>query len=194
MAAGRHLEIEIKLRVENVASVRRRLARVGARRVARRHEDDTLYDTSSRALKRRGELLRLRLRGGRRALVTYKGRQAAGQRYKVRQEIEFSVSDPAKLRAALEALGFRPWFRYEKYRTSYRLPRLPGLAVELDETPIGTFLELEGTPGAIDRAAGLLGYQPGEYLVATYHDLFLAAGRKLGLRRDAMLFPSSRSV
>jgi adenylate cyclase class 2 len=191
MAARRGVEVEIKLRVGSVAEMRRRLARAGARRLGRRREEDTLYDTRAGTLKRRGELLRLRRRGGR-ALVTYKGRQAANRRYKMRCEIEFGVSNPDGFRAALEALGFRPWFRYEKYRTSYRLPRLPGLAVELDETQIGTFLELEGAPKAIDRAARLLGYGPADYLVVTYYALFLQARRRLKLPAGAMRFPRQK--
>jgi len=53
------------------------------------------------------------------------------------------------------------WFRYEKYRTTFRLPDsnawANGLLIELDETPIGTFVELEGPAAAIDRAAEELG-------------------------------------
>ena len=48
-----------------------------------------------------------------------------------------------------------PGFRYEKYRTTFRLP---GLHLDLDETPVGVFLELEGAPRAIDRAARSLGF------------------------------------
>ncbi len=192
MAGRRGIETEIKLRVRSVREIRRRLARAGARRFARQHEVDTLYDTPAGTLKRRGELLRLRLRRGR-ALVTYKGPQEARRRYKIRREIEFAVSDPQGFRAALEAMGFRPWFRYEKYRTSYRLPRLPGLAIELDETPIGVFLELEGPPEAIDRAARLLHYTPDDYLPATYYSLFLQARRRLGLPAAAMLFPKRKN-
>jgi adenylate cyclase class IV len=55
----------------------------------------------------------------------------------------------------LELLGFRPGFRYEKYRASFRLPNLH---VDLDETPAGNFLELEGSPKAIERVAHALGY------------------------------------
>jgi adenylate cyclase, class 2 len=192
MGGERRLEIEIKLRIESVAGMRRRLARAGARRVARQHEEDTLYDTRSRRLQRSGELLRLRLRGGR-ALVTYKGPQAGSRRYKVRREIEFGVSDPAKFRAALAALGFRPWFQYEKYRTSYRLPRLPGLAVELDETPVGAFLELEGPPKAIDRAARLLGYHSADYLATSYYALFREARGRFRPPAEAMLFPKKKN-
>jgi adenylate cyclase, class 2 len=188
MAARPRFEVEIKLRVENLAGLRRRLARLGARRLSRLREEDTLYDTPARTLKRRGALLRLRLRGGG-ALVTYKGRRTSPSRYKVRREIESAVSDPDEFRALLEAVGFRPWFRYEKYRSSYRLPRLPRLAVELDETPIGPFLELEGPREAIDRAARRLGFRPADYLTASYYTLYLRARRSLRGPAGAMLFP-----
>jgi len=195
MGVRGRFEVEIKLRVDSLARLRRRLARLGARRGRRVREDDTLYDTPKHSLKRRGELLRLRLRHGHGApaLLTYKGRRAANRRYKVRREIELAVPRPEEFRAVLEAVGFRPWFRYQKYRTTYRLPRLPDLAIELDETPIGSFLELEGPPRAIDRAAHLLGYRPGNYLVTTYYALYLRARRRLRMPVGAMLFPKRKS-
>ena len=50
-----------------------------------------------------------------------------------------------------ERLGYRRVFRYEKYRTEFHQPRRAGVAM-LDETPVGVFLELEGTPhGSIAR-------------------------------------------
>src|SRR5713226_5672998 len=169
-------EIEVKLRVTHPPALRRRLARLGARAGlgARIHETNTLFDTPQGGLAKHGQLLRLRLeelagkaRGSReassRAVLTYKGpaekpdaAEAAqgkafsatrGKRYKVREELEVVVADPQQLRLILEALGLRGWFRYEKYRTTYRLPAAQrwaaGLQVELDETPIGNFVELE---------------------------------------------------
>jgi hypothetical protein len=47
------------------------------------------------------------------------------------------------------------------------------LVAELDETPIGTFLELEGSRAAIDRAARGLGFGPADYIVETYVALFI---------------------
>ncbi len=64
----------------------------------------------------------------------------------------------------LEALGLRPSFRYEKYRSIYGLPGLAGVTLDLDETPIGDFLVAEGCRAAIDRSAALLGYRPADYI------------------------------
>ena len=58
-------------------------------------------------------------------------------------------------------------FRYEKYRTEFRQPRRAGVAM-LDETPVGVYLELEGTPHWIDRTARRLGFQESDYITASY--------------------------
>ena len=210
-----HREIEIKLRVADLAGVRRRLARVGLRpaKTGRIFERNTLFDTPQGGLAKHGQLLRLRRvelsrhrRGAAKpapdaALLTYKGpaeratpaEAAPGRHYKIRQEFEVGISDPNQLQLIFEALGLRGWFRYEKYRTSFELPKslgwAEGLKVELDEAPIGDFLELEGPPSAIDRVAGLLGYQPADYLTKSYLALYLDQCRKRGVPAGDMVFP-----
>jgi adenylate cyclase class 2 len=42
----------------------------------------------------------------------------------------------------------------------------------VDETPLGTFAELEGKPEWIDRVAGQLGVAPEEQLTVSYGRLF----------------------
>ncbi len=119
-----------------------------------------------------------------------------GRRYKVREEVEASLSDPEGLRLILERLGLRGWFRYEKYRTSFHPPAsqrwAAGLQIELDETPIGAFLELEGPPEAIDQAAKLLGYGPADYITRGYLALYLDQCRKQGKPAGDMLFPTKK--
>jgi adenylate cyclase class 2 len=187
MKLQRRQEIEIKLAVANLAAIRRRLAALHARKLGRVHEQNTLFDTPQGSLTRSGRLLRLRLQDGP-ALLTYKGPSGPSGRYKVREEIEARCPDPAGLQAVLRALGYHPGFRYEKYRSSYRVPGLPGLVVDLDETPIGVFLELEGPPRAIDRAARLLGYGPADYLPVSYGALYRDWCRARGLRPGHMVF------
>ena len=60
---------------------------------------------------------------------------------KSREERETAVEDPEAVRAILARLGYRPLFRYQKYRESWTHR---GQEVEVDETPIGVFLEIEG--------------------------------------------------
>ncbi len=95
-------------------------------------------------------------------------------RYKVREEVEIAISNGEHMRQILSALGLHPLFRYEKFRTTYAISTIRRLKIELDETPIGTFLELEGSPMAIDRAARLLGYSHSDYITQTYGALYIA--------------------
>jgi hypothetical protein len=48
--------------------------------------------------------------------------------------------------------------------------------IVVDETPIGTFLEIEGPVAAIHEAARALGRGPADYVGASYVALFAAAG------------------
>ncbi len=117
--------------------------------------------------------------------------------HKVREEIEAHVTDSANLVKIFEGLGMRGWFRYEKYRTTYQLPAAKswarGLLIELDETPIGTFVELEGPPHAIDRAATELGYTKSNYILTNYLALYAEDCRRKGLQPQNMLFSNKSS-
>jgi adenylate cyclase class 2 len=62
-------------------------------------------------------------------------------------------------------------FLYEKYRTEYISTIEPG-TVTLDETPIGTFLELEGPPDWIDATARRLNFTEADYIVESYGKLY----------------------
>src|SRR4029077_910218 len=84
--------------------------------------------------------------------------------YKVREEHELCISNPEEMSKIFEALGLRPCFRYEKFRTTFSLPGMIRLKVTLDETPMGFFVELEGERQEIDRAAGMLGFARSDYI------------------------------
>ena len=190
MAAGGSLrETEIKLPVES-ANQGRRLLREAGFRISRRrvHEQNVVFDTPGGALRSRGELLRLRRAGGR-ATLTFKGR-ATARKHKSRTEVETAVGNAESAQAILIALGLKPAFWYEKYRTEYSRKGSQGLAT-LDETPIGVFLELEGEPSWIDHCAKCLGFKQGSYITDSYGTLH----RKLCAARggDAARMSFSRS-
>jgi adenylate cyclase, class 2 len=198
-------EIEIKLRIADIPTILRKIRALGAASQGRVLEQNTLYDTPQSDLRRRGMLLRLRTETpaghnayanpNERVILTSKApphqalmnkRSHKRSRYKERAERELVVSKTSRqCIAALTALGFRPTFRYDKYRTTFRLP---SLHLDLDETPVGSILELEGSPQAIDRAARKLGFTTNAYLRATYWDLYAADCRRRGVRPKNMLF------
>jgi adenylate cyclase, class 2 len=216
-------ETEIKLRIDDKKTLRAKLLKLGARRVfggtGRVHEWNVLFDTPSQVLKGRRELLRIRVETpegrrlaggkagkGKRILVTFKRpvrfgprAVAAGRRrHKVREEFELEVSDAATLARIFEGLGMRAWFRYEKVRTTFRLVKSQawamGLLIELDETPIGTFVELEGPAKAIDRAAKELGFRKTNYLVTNYFSLYRSDCEQRGQKVSDMLFPKAFQI
>jgi adenylate cyclase class IV len=117
--------------------------------------------------------------------------------HKVRDEIQAQVTDSANLVKIFEGLGMRGWFRYEKYRTTYQLPAAKSwardLLIEVDETPIGTFVELEGPPATIDRAATELGYSKRDYILTNYLSLYAEDCRRKGQQPQNMLFPNKNS-
>ena len=198
-------EIEVKLLVDDLPGLLRRLQSLGAAGRGRVLEQNTLYDTPESDLRRSGCLLRLRVEtpaasslvppGLPAAVLTSKappvrephkrGRAVTESRYKERLERELAVQHPARWGHALDLLGFRPCFRYEKYRASFRLPNLH---VDLDETPAGNFLELEGSPKAIERAAHALGYKRRDYIRATYWELYAAECKRKGRAVGNMVF------
>lgn len=212
-------ETEIKLKIDDARAFQRALKRLGARLVTpdslRVREENILFDSADSSLAKAGQLLRIRteLRNAKgkrrpspRVLLTFKGpvdessnREAAvlHRSYKVREELELEVTDGATLSRILFGLGLKGWFRYEKYRTTYKLPTAKawakGLLIELDETPIGTFAELEGPEPAIDRAAAELGFSKADYIVKNYLLLYLEECKRRGEPARDMVFPAAPS-
>lgn len=165
------VEIEVKIRYPAGAGPARELiqSRGFSQTQPRTLESDTLFDRNSGELRQADRLLRLRREDGI-ARVTYKG-PSRGERYKAREEIEFDVSDADHFALVLDRLGYLPRWRYEKYRTEFAAPGETG-AVTIDETPIGVFLELEGPPAWIDRAAARLGFSAADYIASSYAVLY----------------------
>jgi len=183
------IEREIKLRFESAAAAREAILATGAvERRARQLQDDRLLDWPDGRLRERGCTLRVRDQPGAAAL-TFKGPRQPGA-MKVREELETVVADAPLLIRLLEQLGLRVWFRYQKYRQEYELP---GVVLTIDETPIGTFVELEGEERGIMDLAASMGRTQRDYVVDSYYTLFAEAR---GGRPDAgvdMVFDTSPS-
>jgi adenylate cyclase class 2 len=183
------IEREIKLKVDDVSQARALLLQAGYRESqAREFEANILFDTPDQELRRHSMLLRLR-QFGETGFVTWKGPPVPGP-HKQRPELETSVGSIKILGEILPHLGYRPTFRYEKFRTEFTDGRYLGIVV-LDETPIGAFLELEGDGGWIDETASRLGRSPREYILDSYVALYMKECQKLGMEPGQMVFSSS---
>lgn len=185
------MEVEIKLPVADLPAVLRRIVAAGYREThARSFESNVLYDTADHALRRNQQALRVREYRGQTAL-TFKGKPLPG-RHKQREELETTVGSGATLAAVLDRLGYKPVFRYEKYRHIYSKDGEPGV-ITVDETPLGPFLELEGESGWIDATAARLGYRPDDYITASYATLYLEHCREIGIEPAHFVFPAAES-
>lgn len=177
--------MEVKLPCDSPAGARRRVEALGARLIHdRRFEDNLLFEREVDPLKPARKLLRLRREGGS-ALLTFKAPVAGDHAHKVRIEEESDVENPEAVERILAGLGFSPHYRYQKYRTLFELD---GLEICLDETPLGCFIELEGTPEAIDRTAAALGYAPDRYVLDSYVELHEQWAAERGLPMGDMIF------
>jgi adenylate cyclase, class 2 len=178
------VEREIKLRFRSAQDAREAVAAIGATALRdRRLQDDALFDNEREDLRQRRCALRLR-REGARSFLTFKGPVQPGP-MKIREELETGVSDPSVLQRVLEHLELRVWFRYQKYREEYALD---GVVAAIDETPIGTFVELEGTEAGIAAAAAALGRTAADYILDSYYGLFMKYREALGFRGFDMVF------
>ena len=178
------LEREIKLRVKNAQEAREAVLAIGATPVrGRRFQDDALFDNEREELRQRRCALRLR-REDTRCYLTFKGPVQPGP-MKLREELETAVADADVLQRVLEHLDLRVWFRYQKFREEYALD---GVVIAIDETPIGTFVELEGTEAGIGAAAAALGRTTADYILDSYCGLFMRNREALGFRGSHMVF------
>ena len=185
---------EIKLAVASAPAMRRRLRALGFHPLGpRQQERNTVWDTRKRLLKKRGCLLRLRT-VGRRGWITFKGPRQRQQGFKVRTEWEAEVAPAANAEKILQALGYQPVFRYKKFRTTYTQQGRRGGEALLDETPIGTYLELEGAQAWIGRVARQLGYASKDFITKTYAELYLAWCRRKRQSPGDMAFRRRRNL
>ncbi|HVH28862.1 MAG TPA: class IV adenylate cyclase [Vicinamibacterales bacterium] len=180
------LEREVKLRfADSDSACAVVLAAGGARIRDRRLQDDRLLDTPDGLLRDRGCILRIRIESGR-SLLTFKG-PVQPSPMKLREEIETAVGDGDVLLRLFEELGFRVWFRYQKYREEFGMN---GVVVAVDETPVGTFVEIEGEESGITAVTEALGRTPADHVLDSYRGLFIRHCEQRGLPITDMLFPA----
>jgi adenylate cyclase class 2 len=178
------LEREIKLAFDDPDAARAAVIAAGGTPVrGRRLQDDCLLDTPDELLRRRRSVLRVRIESGR-SFLTFKG-PVQPSVMKLRDELETVVGDGTLLLRVLEELGFHVWFRYQKYREEFALD---DVIIAVDETPVGTYVEIEGGEGGIATTTEALGRRPSDYLLDSYRGLFIRYCQERGLPITNMLF------
>lgn len=178
------LEREIKLRFGSAEEAREAVIAAGCTPLhGRRLQGDALLDADDERLRRRRCVLRVRVENGK-SRVTFKG-PVQPSAMKLREEQETLVGDGEVLLKIFEELGLHVWFQYEKYREEFAHE---DVIVAVDETPVGVFVEIEGSEAGIHAMAAALGRSPGDYILDSYRSLFLRHRDALGLSSAEMVF------
>jgi len=181
------LEREIKLPYKTPALARRAVIASGATPLrARRLQNDCLLDREIEPLSNRHCALRIRIDGDQ-AYLTFKDTPVPGKT-KTRKELETTVGDGELLLRLFERLGFRVWFRYQKYREEFSRG---DLIIAIDEVPIGTFVELEGSEEDILNTATRLERSSSDFVLDSYLALFLKHRAAKNSTANHMLFAQS---
>lgn len=145
------VESEIKYRLPDHARVEALLRQKGAPRAGWHFESNTLYDLDG-VLRDSRRVLRLR-RTENSAILTCKKPAPGPRSMKNRLERECRVEPAEEMDGILRDLGYKPCLEYEKFRAVWSLNET---LIFLDILPFGYFLEMEGTPSAVNETVRVL--------------------------------------
>jgi adenylate cyclase class 2 len=178
-------ELEIKFALKDRGALVRKLHEIGAQRLyAETFEDNIVLDRRGE-LRTRGALLRVR-KFGRYALATFKGPMAFEGGVKMREEVQTGVESFELAIQLFDSLGFKPTFRYQKYREVWRVREVE---VVLDRTPIGDYFEIEGALDTIRALADELGMNMDTAIRQSYAELYRQHRRTRADLPENMVFP-----
>ncbi|HKO54539.1 MAG TPA: class IV adenylate cyclase [Thermoanaerobaculia bacterium] len=178
-------EIEVKFLLRDRNELTRKLQELGAQRLYPETFEDNIVLDRRGELRTRGSLLRVR-KFGKYALATYKGPMAIEAGIKSREEVQTGVESFELAIQLFDSLGFKPVFRYQKFREVWRVHEAE---VVIDRTPIGDYFEIEGSMEQIRTIAAELGMNMDQALRQSYADLYRQARRTRADLPEHMVFP-----
>jgi len=159
-------EIEIKFKIENPIFIKKRLKNSGAKFISKAFEKTLRFDTPDNLLERNKKFLRIKT--GFKNVITLK-KKIPSKKFKEREEIEFEIGDPKKMKIILENLGFTKVRIMEKYREKWCFNNTE---IVIDKLPMGYFIEIEGNKKSIKRVAKFLKLDFKNRITKTYWDLW----------------------
>jgi adenylate cyclase class 2 len=177
-------EIEVKFPLTDRGALTRRLQEIGAHQLYPATFEDNIVLDRRGELRTKGALLRVR-KFGKYAIATYKGPMSMEGGIKKREEVQTGVESFELAIELLDALGFKPVFRYQKFREVWRVK---DVEIVLDRTPIGEFFEIEGPIDVIRSVASDLGMNMDQAIRQTYADLYRQARRTRSDLPENMVF------
>lgn len=178
-------EIEVKFALRDRADLVRRLQDLGGTRLYPETFEDNIVLDRRGELRTKGALLRVR-KFGKYSIATFKGPLAIEGGVKSREEVQTGVESFELAIQLFDSLGFKPVFRYQKFREVWRVK---DVEVVLDRTPIGDYFEIEGAMDVIRDIAAQLEMNMDNAIRQTYLDLYRQARRTRADLGENMVFP-----
>ena len=178
-------EIEVKFALRDREELTRKLHELGAQRLYPETFEDNIVLDRRGELRTRGALLRVR-KFGKYAIATFKGPMSIEGGIKSREEVQTGVESFELAIQLFDSLGFKPVFRYQKFREVWRVREAE---VVIDRTPIGNYFEIEGSMDTIRTIAADLGMNMDQAIRHTYADLYRQARRTRADLPEHMVFP-----
>ena len=168
-----YIETEAKFEVKpnELEEIRARFLQMGAVPVLGPDtEENQLFDFPDRRLAHAGCALRLRSYAGR-TEVTFKGPVQSDPLLKKREEIETLAESADALKRIFERLGLVVCFGYSKTREIMQYQEgSDRYQICPDQTPVGSFVEIEGSAEGIKQLAAAFGWS--EFIKKSYVDLY----------------------
>ena len=181
-------EIEVKFALKDRADLLRKLHDIGGQRLYPETFEDNIVLDRRGELRTKGSLLRVR-KFGKYSIATYKGPMSIEGGVKSREEVQTGVESFELAIQLFDSLGFKPVFRYQKYREVWRVREVE---VVIDRTPIGDYFEIEGAMDTIRALATDLGMNMDNALRQSYADLYRQARRTRADLPEHMVFPADQ--
>lgn len=160
------VEREVKFAGVDLDVLRSRLLELEAERVGPPSDEDNWLLDRGGELARGAGVLRIR-QDGQGALVTFKGPATFEGATKVRRELEIRIESAEDALTLFSALGYEVVRRYQKIREEWRLG---SETICLDHTPIGDFVEFEGSKA--EAVAKRCGFDPATAVRKSYLMLY----------------------
>lgn len=182
MNPDKTLEIEVKFRIDDPGKIIDKLEQLGAKKIDEGFERNIKFDDDSQRFKA-GLLLRLRSYAGM-ADITYKKRLPS-EKFMMREEVILNIDSFERGKKLLEAIGFKPYFRYEKKRQTWEYN---DVGILVDVVVIGNFIEIEGTKEKITETAEKLGLDMKDAVPISYGELFVEHCKSKGIPLHDMVF------
>lgn len=133
-------EVEVKILGIDKNEIEKKILALGGEKIGEDILVDRFFDFPDKRLYQGKEFLRVRKSKNKNEIV-FKEKKESSRSFKIKNEIQTSVTDPDVMAQIIEKLGFILYRHTEKKRTSYKLGNAN---LEIDEYPgVPAFLEFE---------------------------------------------------